>query len=152
MLKDLFHFLCSIRIANIDGRHPRISSAAGRSSNMMFLVWAIFGGFISHFLLANYLSVLLRPDFEKPVETAEDLIERDLTPFYQPGRDFLIQFFAESPSPAFRQLSKTLVIPKDWPTYFDMMDKVVTEGATADIGTVPWWEGMDEDELVHWYR
>ena len=77
---------------------------------MMFLVWAIFGGFISHFLLANYLSVLLRPDFEKPVETAEDLIERDLTPFYQPGRDFLIQFFAESPSPSFRQLSKTLII------------------------------------------
>ena len=112
-------------------------------------MWAVFGGFISHFLLANYLSVLLDQTLKNLLE---DVIARDITPFYQPGSDFLIPFFAESPSPSFRELSKTLVIPKDWTMYFDMMGKVVSGGATYDIGTVPWREGMDGNDLVHWHR
>ena len=52
---------------------------------MIYLIWAIFGGFISHFLLSNYLSVLLKPSFEKPVDTASDLISRNITPFYAPN-------------------------------------------------------------------
>ena len=46
---------------------------------MLYLVWAIFGGFILHFLLSNYLSVFLRPDYEKPVETAEDMVSQSDT-------------------------------------------------------------------------
>ena len=56
-----------------------------RASNLVFTIWAVFGGFILHFLLSNYLTVLLRPSYEEPVETAEDLIKRDITPFLGPG-------------------------------------------------------------------
>ena len=44
-------------------------------------VWAVFGGFLLHILLCNYLTVLLKPRYEEPVNSAHDLIERNITPF-----------------------------------------------------------------------
>ena len=87
------------------------------SSNLVYTIWAVFGGFILHFLLANYLTVLLRPSYEEPVETAADLIKRDLIPFFSPGGEILIQFFAASTDPNYQKISKRLVIPNDWAAY-----------------------------------
>ena len=75
----LFNFYLSFKIADTTGRHPRASPSVGGASNMLYLVWAIFGGFILHFLLSNYLSVFLRPEYEKPVNTAEDMVSQSDT-------------------------------------------------------------------------
>ena len=61
-------------------RLRRYSEGRTLSSNLVFTIWAVFGGFILHFLLSNYLTVLLMPSYEIPVETAKDLIKRDITP------------------------------------------------------------------------
>lgn len=72
----------------------------------MFLIWAIMGGFLrsmiysvfcseqtylwppffSHFLLCNFLSVMLRPMYEAPINTAQDIIEKDYTLFGNVGK------------------------------------------------------------------
>ena len=67
-----------MKIPDVIERHPKYSVPLGRSSNLVFTIWAVFGGFILHFLLSNYLTVLLRPSYEEPLETAVDLISRDL--------------------------------------------------------------------------
>ena len=110
----------------------------------------MFGGFILHFLLSNYLTVLLRPRYEEPVETAADLIKRNITPFYMPGGYYYIQFFAASSDPDYQEISQRLVIAKDWDDYYDMVQKVTSTGLFADIGTTP--TNTYEEEYKDWYR
>ena len=98
----------------------------------------MFGGFILHFLLCNFLTVLLRPSFEAPVETARDLLKRDITPFYIPGGDKVKQVLAASSDPDYKEISQILVIPKDFPTWYNMYyAKVQSTGKFACVGTYP---------------
>ena len=94
----------------------------------------MFGGFILHFLHSNYLTVLLKPSYEEPVETAADLIKRDITPFIMPGGEMYKQFFAASSDPIYQEISRRLVIAKDWDEYEDMVRQVISTGLFADIG------------------
>ena len=91
------------------------------ASNFVFAIWAVFGGFILHFLLSNYLTVLLRPRYEEPVETAADLIKRDITPFVWPTGQIYKQIFAASSDPVDQEISRRLVIAKDWDEYDEMV-------------------------------
>ena len=124
----------------------------GRSSNLVFTIWAVFGGFILHFLLSNYLTVLLRPRFEKPVESAADLISRDITPFYYPGGHIWIQFFAASPDPNYQEISKRLYIAKDTDEFDDLLRKVTSTGSYAQIGALPSQRVVKVEDYKHWYR
>ena len=140
----------SMKIPDVIKRHPKDSVTVGRSSNLVFTIWAVFGGFILHFLLCNYLTVLLRPSYEEPVETAEDLVKRDIIPFYIPGGEIYKQLFADSQDPNYQELSKRLVIAKDWDEYFDLLRKVNSTGMYADIGTMPYFDLTEE--LKYWYQ
>ena len=122
------------------------------TSNLIFTIWAVFGGFILHFLLCNYLTVLLTPSYEEPVETAKDLIKRDITPILWPGAEIWIQFFAASPDPIYQEISQRFVSAKDWDEYEDMVRKVNSTGMYAGIGTVPEMYVVPEEEFKDWYR
>ena len=124
----------------------------GRASNVVFTIWAVFGGFILHFLLSNYLTVLLRPSYEEPVDTVSDLIKRDITPFLSPGSEIFQQFFATSSNPNYQEISRRLVIAKDWDDYEDMVRKVTSTGLYADIAPVPDGWYITEEEYKYWYR
>ena len=145
-----------MKIADVTRRCQFSSVFQGISSKFVFLLWAVFGGFILHFLLSSYLTVLLRPSYESPVDTAADLIERDIIPFFQPGTEIWISFFANSPDPNHQEISQRLVIAKDYNEYFDAMRKVITTGLYARIGTVPWCGVYDFYECTQqynlWYR
>ena len=121
----------------------------GRSSNLVFTIWAVFGGFILHFLLSNFLSVLLRPSFEKPVESTEDLLKRNITPILWPGAEIYIQRFKASPDPNYQELSRRVYIAKDLDEYDDMVVKVNTTGLFAEIVFFPTTWLVPEE---HWYR
>ena len=112
----------------------------------------MFGGFILHFLLSNYLTVLLRPSYEEAVETAADLIKRDITPFQIPGGEIILQFFAASTDPNYQEISKRLVIAKDWYEYDDMVRKVTSTGKFAEMNLKPAPGVVPEEEYKNWYR
>ena len=43
-----------------------------RSLNLVWLVWAVGGGFfLTNFILSSYITILIRPVFGTPLETAE---------------------------------------------------------------------------------
>ena len=122
------------------------------ASNLIYTIWGVFGGFILHFLLCNYLTVLLRPSYEEPVETAGDLIKRNIIPFYIPGGELYRQVFAASTDPNFQEISRRLVIAENWNIYEDMVQKVTSSGMYATIGTMPSPWFVPEEEYKHWYR
>ena len=68
-----------MRMINPTGMSKDTSFGVG--SNIGFIVWAIWGGFILHMLLSNYLAVLMKPTFNKPIRTVEDVLASDLTVF-----------------------------------------------------------------------
>ena len=129
------HF--SLKIPGVTEQLRQDSVTRTRASNLVYTIWAVWGGFILHFLLSNYLSVLLRPSYERPVETAADLIGRDITPFDYPGGGFFIDFFADSPDPNFQEISRRLYIAKDWEEFYAMVGKVTSTGTFSMFGTLP---------------
>ena len=141
----LFRF----RIPNVTERLRRDSEGRTLTSNLVFIIWAVFGGFILHFLLCNWLTVLLTPSYEEPVETAKDLIKRDIIPFTMPGGEIWRQSFAASPDAIYQEISRRLVLAKDWDEYEDMVSKVISTGMYADIGALPY---VYEEEYKDWYR
>ena len=141
-----------MKIPDVTERRRLDSVGRTRASNIVYTIWAVWGGFILHFLLANYLTVLLRPRYEEPVDTAADLINRDITPFCQPGSQISKQVFAASPDPNYQELSRRLIVAKDWYEYLDMLSKVISTGLYADIGNIPTRYFVKEAEHKKWYR
>ena len=129
-----------LRIPNITERLRRDSEGRTLSNNLVFTIWAVFGGFILHFLLCNFLTVLLRPRYEEPVETTKDLIKRNIIPFYGPEAESMRQFFAKSSKTDYREISQRIVIPKNWDEHDNMVCKVTSTGMYANLGPVryPW--------------
>ena len=149
LVKTLISSCFSFKIPDVTERMRQDSLGRTRVSNLVFTIWAVFGGFILHFLLCNYLTVLLRPRYEKPVENVTDLIKRDITPFMMPGSDYYRQIFAASPDPNYREISQRLVIAKDWNEYDEMVRQVTSTGMYADIGSLPYaWP----EEFKDWYK
>ena len=142
-------FCFSFKIPDVTERLRWDSVGRTRANNLVFTIWAVFGGFILHFLLSNYLTVLLRPRYEEPVETAADLIKRNIIPFYVPGGTNIKHFFAVSSDPNYQEISQRLIIPKDWAEYVDMLSKVTSTGLFAQIGSVPL---VSEEDFKDWYK
>ena len=46
--------------------------------NMGALVWGIGGGLLLYFLTCNFLTLLVKPSWDKPIRTISDLLERDM--------------------------------------------------------------------------
>ena len=110
---NVIMFVLSFKIPDVTERHPRDIIGRTLANNLVFTIWAVFGGFILHFLLSNYLTVLLKPRYEEPVETAKDLIKRNITPIMGPQSENYKQFFAASPFDTYKMISQRLVFPKD---------------------------------------
>ena len=126
---------------------------------MSYLLWAVFGGFILHCLLTNFLTVLIKPKYEKAVDTAADVLNRNITIVRFPGGESWIHYFANSADPVYRNLSQKIVIAKDWYEYnFIMVPGVILDGTTATLGTVPHFDTIDvtsreiEEKYRKWYR
>ena len=106
-------FALRFKIPAVTEGHPRNMIGRTLASNLVYTIWAVFGGFILHFLLCNYLTVLLRPRYEEPVDTVEDLIKRNITPFMVPYSENFKQMFAASSDKNYQELSRRLIIVYD---------------------------------------
>ena len=80
----------------------------------VLLIWGLFGGLILYFFLANFLTVLLKTTLEKPVNSAQDIIDRGMIPFADEGAYFWKGHLLQSPNPLYQQLGKIMEVPLDW--------------------------------------
>ena len=82
----------------------------GFASNMVLLLWCVCGGLLAHMLEANYLTMLMKPVYEMPVDTPQDIIDRGLTVLSAPGTESMVENLKNSPSKITRTLAeKTFV-------------------------------------------
>ena len=79
---------------------------------MVLLTWCVMGGFLLHILECNYLTTILKPVYEKPIDTAEDIIERGITIIDFPGRESMVETLKRSPFPLTRALAENTYVPK----------------------------------------
>ena len=73
---------------------------------MVLLLWCVWGGFLLHILECNYLTVLLKPTYEKPVDTAEDIIERGLTIIVSPVSGSVVEMEKKSQFESVQQMAE----------------------------------------------
>ena len=85
------------------------------------------------------------------METAADMIKRDITPFVWPGGALYRQIFAAYSDPDYQEMSRRLVVPIYNDDYFDMMHKVTSTGLFAKIGTYP-STPIPVEDYKNWYR
>ena len=69
---------------------------------MVLLLWCVWGGFLLHILECNYLTVLLKPTYEKPIDSLEDVIERGLKIIDTPGTQDKVANMKQSSSQLIR--------------------------------------------------
>ena len=79
---------------------------------MVLLMWCVWGGFLAHILECNYLTVLIAPVYEKPIDTAEDIIERGVRILWEDGQRSWVEELKKSSIPLVRQLAERAYIAK----------------------------------------
>ena len=75
-------------------------------------MWCVWGGFLLHILECNYLTVLVKPVYDKPIDTAEDIIERGIKIIVSPGTDSIVESLKKSPFPLTRKLAENTHVSK----------------------------------------
>ena len=61
---------------------------------------------------AKYLTILLNPSYEKPVDTAEDVLNRGLSVIVLPRSESLVEILKNSPSAVTRELAERTIVPE----------------------------------------
>ena len=106
--------------------------------------------FCRHILLCNLLTTILRPNFEEPLDTVKQLVEKNITLYDEPGAEIWKQFLLDSPIPEYKILGETYIIADDW-DHFKNISKYDVIGA----GTHALMKGglkRHERAMGRWYR
>ena len=93
-------------------RSLKISFPFGFSSRMIFFLWCICGGFLLHFFESSLLDILLKRNYEKPIDTAEDVLDSGLTIISYPGAESKVNMLKNHPFYITRTLAERTVVPK----------------------------------------
>ena len=99
-----------LRVPLINNQSPKINF--GFASNMALILWCVFGGLLLHMFLSNYLTMLMKPNYQKPINTAEDILDRGLTMIYPPWYESIVEILKNSPNRITRELAYITYIPK----------------------------------------
>ena len=63
-------------------------------------------------LEANYLSILLKPNYEKPIDGPQDVIDSGLNLVWGPGQQSYLDMYKNSPSIIARKLAERTIVSK----------------------------------------
>ena len=63
-------------------------------------------------LEANYLTILLKPEYEKAVDTVQEVLDRGLTVITMPGMESRVEQLKNSPYNSSRELAARTKVPK----------------------------------------
>ena len=81
----------------------------GFSVNLVYLIWAIFGGVLLHAFNSLVLKMTFMPVWEEPINTAQQVLDRGLVPTLLLKNDLVFDKLKRSPYPAEQKLAKKMV-------------------------------------------
>ena len=101
----------------------------------------------------------MRPNFEEPLDTAKQLVEKNITLYNVPGTEIWKQFLLESPITEYNILGENYIIADDWDHYWNMTEHdVIGAGTHAMMLSYlgPWELTFGENKEINsgrgWYR
>ena len=86
--------------------------------------------FCRHILLCNLLTTILRPNFEEPLDTAKQLVEKNITLYDEPATVIWKKFLLESSIPEYNKLGETFLTPDNWRHFRNITDYYVNGTGT----------------------
>ena len=78
----------------------------GFSANLVLLIWSVLGSVLAYGFLSMYRAMLLNPVLETPVDTAEDILSRNMTPFVHPMGQIHIDILKQSNNQDYQKLDE----------------------------------------------
>ena len=84
----------------------------GLAFKMTFLLWCVCGGLLLHMFESTFFSMLIKPVYETPINTAQDVLDRGLTVIYPPTTESRVELEKNSPSFITRQLAERTIVTK----------------------------------------
>ena len=102
-------------------------------------------------MLCNLLTTILRPNFEEPLDTAKQLVEKNITLYNQPGAEIWKQFLLESSIPEYIKLGETYLIADDLDHYDNITEHDVIGAGTHAHGPASYLEPYHLD-MGRWHR
>ena len=79
---------------------------------MTLLMWCVWGGFLLHILQCNILAVLVKQNYENPIDSAEDIIERGMKIIGYPGTESMVETSKNSPFLLTRTIAENTYVAK----------------------------------------
>ena len=104
----------------------------GFSMNFILLTWALCGGLFVYAFLANFRTMLLMPQYEKPIDSAQVILDRGMILFVIYGGEYYKQFLQQSSNLAYQKLGENVVVSKDYDQYLKMHKEEV-QGANTHV-------------------
>ena len=92
----------------------------------------------------------MRPNFEEPLDTAKQLVERNITLYDGPGYQIWKQFLSESPTPEYNKLAENMIFADDWDHFYQISEHDVIGNGTHAL-MVSYLSAKLEN-LGNWYR
>ena len=77
----------------------------------------IINPFLSHALVCDILEVMMRPNFDSPVHSLAEILERNMSLIMFPGSYGFKTFFEQASNPELRKIAETMIITKSWDDY-----------------------------------
>ena len=80
---------------------------------MVLLLWCVCGGLLLHMLESNYLGILVKPSYEKPMDTALDVLDRGVTILWYPYYDWYKEMqLTQNESKVLRDLAENVYVAR----------------------------------------
>ena len=107
----ILEFVRKFRIFSFS-RVLRIRFPFNFSPRALFFLWSICGGFLVLFSESLILDIILKKYYEDPVDTAQDVIDRNLSVIISPGYESKLEILKNSPSNITRTIAERTIVPK----------------------------------------
>ena len=92
----------------------------------------------------------MRPDFEAPLDTAKQLVEKNISLFGIPGTQIWLQHLLESPKPEYYKLGEKMVLPNSVERFYEIVEHDVIGNGTHALLTAT--IGTNELSMGRWHR
>ena len=104
---------------------------------------------------------MLRPNFEDPIDTAQQLVDNNINLYMIQGSYFWKQYFNQSSIPEYKKLAETMYFPKDLDEFnLNFEQYIMTDGTHAlmtsyltpkYLGMGRWWRSKDTFKSISPY-
>ena len=93
----------------------------------------------------------MKPNFEAPLDTAKQLVEKNIILYKSPGSEIWKELLLDSAIPEYNILGENLIIADDWDHYFNMSEHDVIGAGTHAHGPVAYLEPYHV-KMGRWHR